>query len=186
MQILKSLIHKFSAKTVALLVLLICLLLATVGGVYAFIISKTPSLKNEFQPVRVTAAVEEEFDGSLKKNVCIRNTGDVEAYIRAAVIINWVDESGKISAVDPVRDTDYQISGHGSDWVLADDGFWYYRIAVMPNAVTENLLDTLTPITQKEGYHLQVQVVATAVQAYPEAAVKEAFGVDVNDGILVP
>ena len=73
---------KKGIKQWALILSAVCLLLATVGGVYAFLFAETDPLTNRFDPVVVTCAVEEQFDGNVKRDVCIRNTGDIDAFIK--------------------------------------------------------------------------------------------------------
>ena len=66
---------------------LICLVFVagSVGGAYAYLKANTDVLSNEFVPAKVTCAVEEEFADGVKSNVKVRNTGNVDAYIRATV-----------------------------------------------------------------------------------------------------
>lgn len=177
---------RIPAKAVVLLLAAVCLLSAAVGGVYAYLRAQTPPLTNRFDPVEVTCAVEEDFDGVTKQNVSIRNTGDIDAYIRAAVVVNRADEDGNLLTPAPLEGTDYTVTWGNSDWVKGSDGFWYYRRAVAAGAATANLIETLTPVTAGQGVHLQVQIVATAIQAAPATAVQEAWGVTVTGGIVTP
>ena len=82
-------------KTVALVALLV-LLCCTVAGTVAYLVTSTDPVTNTFTPASVTTEVEEEFDGTTKSDVQIKNTGDIDAYIRAAIIINWADKQGII------------------------------------------------------------------------------------------
>lgn len=173
-------------KIVMLLLATLCVLTATVGGAYAYITAQTPSLSNRFDPVEVTCAVEEVFDGTVKKNVTVRNTGDIDAYIRATVVINWVNEQGQVLATAPVEGIDYTLALGDSDWIKGSDGFWYYRYTIAPSAATPDLLAAISPATTRKGYHLQVQVLATAIQAAPITVVTEAWSVAVTNGCLAP
>lgn len=62
----------------------------------AWLVDSTQEEINTFIPGTVTTTVEEEFDGETKDNVFIRNTGNIDAYIRAAVIPVWKTESGDL------------------------------------------------------------------------------------------
>lgn len=176
-----------SAKLVAWILAAVVLLSATVGGVYAYILAQAPSLTNRFDPVKVTCAVEESFDGVTKEHVAVRNTGDIPAYIRAALVFTWVDDDGKVSATAPMDGIDYTVVWGDSRWVKGSDGYWYYREAVSPQMLTADLIRLVTAAADApRGYHLQVQVIATAIQATPADAVQEAWGVTVTDGMVTP
>ena len=175
---------KFGMKQWALILSVVCLLMAIAGGIYAFLFAETQPITNQFDPVVVTCAVEEAFDGNIKRDVCIRNTGDIDAFIRAAVVINWVGADGKVLSTVPVAGTDYTVAWCEDGWVQSSDGFWYYRNAVASGDVTAVLIRQIAPVNAPEGFSLQVQILATAIQADPPAAVENAWGVSANGNAL--
>lgn len=148
---------------VAILVLLCC----TVAGTVAFLVTKTGPVTNTFTPASVTTQVEEKFDGTTKSDVQIKNTGNIDAYIRAAVIINWADANGNVSAT-PVKDGDYVIKYDSSNtWKKIGD-YWYYTKPVAADSLTEKaLIESCAPVAGKapEGYNLQVTILADGIQA---------------------
>lgn len=171
---------------VAILVLLCC----AVAGTVAFLIDSTGPVTNTFTPASVTTQVEEEFNGQTKSNVRIKNTGDIDAYIRVAVIVNWADAQGNVYGEKPVERTDYTISynktvqADGGQWIEGSDGYWYYTKPVAPS--TENnpqytgvLINscTQTGTAPAEGYALQVTILADGIQSEPADAVTEAWKV---------
>ena len=176
---------KFGIKQWALILSAVCVLLATVGGVYAFLSANTQSLTNQFDPVVVTCTVEQQLDGNVQRDICVRNTGDIDAFIRVAVVINWVGADGKILATAPVTGTDYATTWGETGWAQGSDGFWYYGTAVAPGDATAALIRQIAPTNAPEGFSLQVRVLATAIQAAPAAAVQSAWGVQVDGNKLV-
>lgn len=160
---------------VALLVLLCC----TVAGTVAYLVTSTDPVTNTFTPASVTTQVEEKFDGTTKSDVQIKNTGNIDAYIRAAVIINWADANGNVSAT-PVKDGDYVIKYDSSNtWKKIGD-YWYYTKPVAADSLTEKaLIESCTPVAGKapEGYDLQVTILADGIQSEPSNAVTEAWKV---------
>ena len=65
----------------------VCILAcAAVSGSLAWLTSTPEQVVNSFTPGVVTIQVDEKFDGSTKSNVRIKNTGNVPAYIRVALI----------------------------------------------------------------------------------------------------
>lgn len=166
-------------KPVALVALLL-LLCCTVAGTVAFLVTKTDSVTNTFTPAHVSTEVNESFTGGVKSNVTIKNTGDIPAYIRAAVIINWADGDGNVSAT-PVKDGDYVIKYDSSNtWKKIGD-YWYYTKPVAADSLTEKaLIESCTPVAGKapEGYDLQVTILADGIQSEPLTAIKEAWHVD--------
>ena len=71
----------------------------------AFLLSRTDPVVNSFQPSKVTCEINETFENGVKTDVSVKNTGNTTAYIRASIVVSWVDESGNISAVPPLANT---------------------------------------------------------------------------------
>jgi hypothetical protein len=164
-------------KTAALLVSLLLLVGAAVGGTIAFLVDTSGPLTNQFTPSKVTTKVEEHLEGATKSNVCIHNTGDTKAWIRAAVIITWKNDKGEVYGQMPVTepscqhqncDCDYRITyGTANGWSKAADGFWYYDESVAANGVTKALITTCTAIgtAPADGYYLNVEILGSGIQA---------------------
>ena len=178
---------------VAILVLLCC----AVAGTVAYLVTKTDSVVNTFTPSKVTTYVEEEFNGQTKSNVKIQNTGDIDAYIRMAVTVNWADASGNVYGEKPVEGTDYTISynktvqADGGQWIEGSDGYWYYTKPVAPSTednpqYTGVLIKSCEPAGQAPaGYALQVTILADGIQSKPDKVVNEVWKVvEVKGGQL--
>ena len=168
---------------IAVLITVAC----TTGGTLAYIFTGTPSVDNTFQPVYVSCSVEESFDGTTKSDVAVKNTGDINAYIRATFVVMWVADDGSVLSTKPVLGTDYTLTYGSGNWALGSDGFYYYTLPVSAGITTANLLDRVTLKGEApDGYSLTVHVAATAIQAEPAAAVTEAWGVQISsDGKLI-
>ena len=98
-----------SGKAIALLVSVLLIVTVAVGGTVAFLVAGTDPLQNLFTPSKVTTEVGETLEGSEKRTVFIKNTGDTAAWIRAAVVVTWQDEVGNVYGQTPVAGTDYTI-----------------------------------------------------------------------------
>lgn len=164
------------------------LLLVAVGTTLAYIFTKTEPVENKFNPSKVSCAVvEDDGDpvaagthntGTEKKDVQIKNTGDTDAYIRVAVVVNWMNEDGtKVWATKPVENVDYEIAYNLSDngWVKGSDGFYYYSKVVSPtspNDLTSVLINnaglksgvTAPTGTDSTEYYLSIEIIASAIQ----------------------
>lgn len=175
-------------KYIALLVSLVLVLSAAIGGTLAWLIDKTDKVNNQFTPSEVTTKVEETFNGNVKSNVKIKNTGDTEAYIRAAVVVTWQDASGNISHKKPVAGADYNITFPGNNWELAADGYYYYKLPVKSvaedetNCMTEVLFTDCSPVAGRapEGYFLTVEVLSSGIQSVPAKVVTEQWSSGVS------
>ena len=168
-------------KQFILLAAIAVLALGIVGGTSAYLLTNTGNVVNTFTPSRVTCAViEDPFTQNVsteKTNVKIQNTGDTEAYIRAAIIVTWQDSIGNVSATLPVagETEDYTIYINSADWVLKSDGFYYYKNPVAPNVSTANLINSCTVNKANDQYTLCVEILADAIQSTPTSAVKQAW-----------
>ena len=190
-------------KLTAILLSLALFAALTLSGTLAFLIDGDNKVDNTFEPGRVSCKVNENFDGKVKSNVAVKNTGNVKAYIRAAVVVNWQDSQGNIYKEAPKENTDYTIEYNYGDQVAGENdnfesgkwiknGDYYYWnnpvLSVKENAnkcFTGILIKNCKPVegAAPEGYRLVVEVLASAIQAdgVTDADVKavvDAWGVD--------
>ena len=178
--------HQKRNKKAAILIALCCLLaFSSVSGVVAYFVSKPDSLINRFIPATVSCAVTEQFQDGIKRDVKIQNTGNVDAYVRVAVVATF--QSGdKVLATAPQEGVDYTVTWTGIGWEQGSDGFWYYTNPVAPGEFTGQLIESASAISAPEGAQLNLQIIATAIQSNPEDAVKEAWGITPVNGKLLP
>lgn len=175
-----------SKKPSALLIALVAILGALVGTTIAYLFTNTGSITNTFTPAHVTTDIPEDLSGNVKSNVKVKNTGDIEAYLRAAVVVTWQDEGGNVYPTAPVEKTDYEITWVMDGWVKSGD-YYYYTAPVAAGQETKILFTSCSPVEGRapEGYHLVVEVLASAIQSKPADAVTAAWPVTVNtDGTL--
>ena len=157
-----------------------------VGATLAYIFTSTDPVVNTFTPVTPDIVITEDpFNGSIKENVIVKNTGTVSSYIRSQVVITWQNEVGEVFSTTPVLDTadndgDYTILyGTAEDamdteyWTFAADGFWYYSKAVEPGADTDALIVEAKWIKACEdpSYTLHIEILSQSVQSTPDKAV---------------
>ncbi len=184
---------KRMSRLFLLLASLVLLVNVSIFTTMAFLTTSTGNVENTFIAKEVPNEVVEEFDHNVKKNVKIRNTGDVDAYIRAAVVFTWVDKDGNVSGVKPVEVTDYTIEWKtDTGWVKGTDGYYYYTNVVPAGQTTGVLFTGCQPVAGKapEGYQLSVEIMGQSIQADGKnsngtAPVADKWPVTVNtDGSL--
>lgn len=192
---------KYISKKIILFTSVALLLSVTVGTTVAYLITTSETVENAFIPSRVSCTVIEDGGnpvagalvntGSSKNNVQIKNTGDTDAYIRVAVVVNWTNAEGtKIWAKKPVEDVDYEITYNLSDngWVKGSDGFYYYSKVVSPtspNDLTSVLINnaglksgvTAPTGTDSTKYYLSIEIIASAIQTTADAVTAWSSGV---------
>lgn len=176
--------HGGMKRSLVLVVSLLALLLVVAGGTLAWLTAQD-SVSNTFTPAHVTCDVEEDFNGTTKEKVSIKNTSDIPVYIRASIVVTWKDPSGNVYGQLPVAGTDYTIS-YGTGWTRQGD-YWYCNSEVAVGANTTELISSCTVeegATIPEGYALSVEIIAEAIQSQPDRAVKDAWGVTVINGML--
>jgi len=156
-------------------VLLALLLTVVVSSTLAYLTDLTDPVQNVFTPGTLPPDIDETFNGTVKENVTIKNTGTVSAYIRAMVVITWEDASGNVLGTAPVSGTDYSIS-YGSGWTGPDaNGFYYYHAVVPAQGSTTALVERCEVLgaAPVDGYTLHVEIITQTIQA-------EGMGGDVN------
>ena len=105
----------------------------------------------------------------MKHSTEIQNHSDsVKAYIRAAIVVNWMDTDGNVWATIPELKlgTDYAME-LGDGWALGADGFYYHKSAVNPNDDTSVLIKSAKPLKNapEAGYYLSIEILAQGIQA---------------------
>ena len=164
-------------KVLSLVISLALILLLTVGGTVAYVVIKTQTVRNAFQNTYVDSRVN--VNGDV---VDVTNTGNIPAYIRASIAVNWVDENGNVRGIAPTV-TDYALQINEEAWYQDPaTGFYYCISQVAPGQVTADLVTAVTLQTEApQGYELRLEVVAEAIQAQGETdgtpAFQDAWGI---------
>lgn len=195
---MKRITHK---RIAVLIVCLILLLSVTIGGTLAYVFMKTPTVANTFTPAQVSCAVVETFESNIKQDVRVQNTGDAAAYIRLAVVVTWKYQDAKgidhVYAQTPIEKVDYLIDyAEDTHWLQGDDGFWYYCIPVPcakdaareSETLTQTLIRSVRQLDSAivpAGYVLSVEIIASAIQAYPSSAVTDNWHVKVDENGVI-
>ena len=154
-------------RSTVLLTSLILLVTCLVGTTVAYLLDVASPLINIFTPSTVSCQVNEEsFENDVKTNVYITNTGNIPAYIRAAIVVTWKDPNGNVYAIRPDSTKDYNIEINLTDWTY-EDGFYYYKSDVPAGGNTEALIISCSPVEGKapSGYGLNVEILGSAIQA---------------------
>lgn len=160
--------------------LLALALAVSVSVTMAFLIDKDNSVTNSFTPVSVSCEINEKVENKIKSSVTVKNTGDISAYIRVAVVVNKADEDGNIVAGAVTEDAGRFTPG--TDWVEHTDGYYYYTSPVAAGSSTGNLISG-------DGISLEgirVTILEEAIQADGglsdgTKAVVNAWGVDPDE-----
>ena len=111
-----------------------------------------------------------ENGNSVKSNVQIKNTSNVDAYIRVTLVANWVNtKTNAVYAQQPVADTDYTLvlNTAANDGWFKVGNYYYCKTKIAADDMTPVLINSCSQIEGKvpEGYTLQLQVIAEAIQA---------------------
>lgn len=169
-------------RTAVLIMAVLLLIGAAVGSTVAFLIDKTDPVTNTFTYAKVSCEVTENFTNNEKDNVQVKNTGTIDAYIRATYVVNWVDEQRNIVASVPDGYSySLNVNPEGK-WTKIGD-YYYYLSPVAPDKSTPGSLLTCTVIyPENPEYTLSVEILAEAIQSTPANAVQEAWGVTPTSG----
>ena len=164
------------------IILATCLLFLLSASITYSWLTKLYSKSNTFTMGNVIPEIKETFvsGNKLKEDVYIKNNGNIDIYVRVALIFSFEDNNGVILAEEPLEDEDYTISFSSSNkWVLGSDGFYYYKDKVLPNAQTDILIDSCQGIKNYNDKTFNLEIVVEAIQADPSRAVEDAWGVTV-------
>lgn len=153
-----------TTKTTTLVISLLVILVVAAGGTLAYLATNTTAIKNTFTPSHVTCEVTENFDGTEKTGVNVKNTSDIKAYIRVKLVTYRVNDKNEhiggtasIPAFTP-----------GQGWV-EHEGYYYYTKPVAPGEEPEK--DLIQSITLEDSYSAPdggkqvIEVMAEAIQS---------------------
>ena len=186
-----------NTKRLSIIIVGAILIVASVSVTVAYIIIRSPEITNLFVPAKIDCQVletETVIDGIVtKKSVQAQNTGNSDAYIRVRVVTYWEDSKG-----NPIARTS-PINKFGGDWKFNDAAWiyddknqtFYHKAPVGENEFTAELLGsgfdgiTLKPVSVEQGnvtftYYPVVEFIVEGIQAAPDTAVKESWGVTLD------
>ena len=169
--------RRFNPRFVGLVLSLALLISGAIGGTVAYLLTSTNGITNTFTPAEVPISVSDTMSNNEKSNVKVTNNGNVDAYIRIALVATW-QKDGVVypgtPAIDPIVK---------NDWVEHDDGYYYYTAPVKPGKPTPIAFEPISvPGDAPEGCHLVIDVLAESIQAEggngSKSAAELAWGVD--------
>lgn len=178
-----------TGRVTAIVMATVLLLALAIGGTVAWLSTKSAPITNTFTPSKVACEVQEEFTGTVKSNVNVKNTGDTQAFIRVKLVTYRTNDQGE------------HIGGTAElpKFTLCDnweehDGYYYYTLPVKAGETPKtNLTDSMTLVgsyNDTDGGKQAIDVMAEAIQSVPQAAVQDAWGagfsIDENGNLTVP
>ena len=184
--------RKKANKRIGILILsLLLIAAAAIGGTMAYLTANTPQVKNTFTPAEVITEITEDFDGYVKKEVNVVNKGDIAAYIRVKLVTYRVNEAGNpIGGAAVIPDFT-----PGTNWVEYE-GYYYYTLPVAPGESPKYDLIGDKGIelkdyaekdpTDPDGGKQVIEVMAEAIQSEPAEAVGEAWSVTITPNDVKP
>ena len=198
---------KKNNKRIVMMASIILVFAVAISGTIAWLFTQTNEVVNTFKPTSVPNSINETFNGNTKTNVSISNTGNIDAYIRAEVVVTWQDADGNVLPDKPVPGTNYSIEINkaadvfGGKWVEYDGYYYYTRVVPADDDAsttdrvedqTAILITSCSPTTKApvDGYTLHVEILSQSIQAdgvnstTNKTPVQEAWGVTISGGTV--
>ncbi|MFA6947519.1 MAG: hypothetical protein WCQ72_00890 [Eubacteriales bacterium] len=168
-------------KIILLALSAVIIVSSCIGGTVAWIYAHD-NVTNSFTTAKVTHELHETMEENVKEDVSVKNTGNIDTYIRVALIPAWT-EDGCIRA-DLAVDGTYEVEwGDTADWRKGGDGYYYYTKAVAPGEFTTILIKSCKPTAdgeQYDGMTFTLDINVQSIQATPDSAVREAWGQNIT------
>lgn len=175
--------------------LALALVSSLITTAYAYMVHRSQTIVNTFEPAKVSCSIEEKFTDSVKSEIRVVNTGTIDAYLRVRLVAYWEDSKGNRVA----RDIDIpEISYDKDKWNKVDDYTYCYRTPVAPGQKTDDLLKSCdiiisaikvpdpTLTTVYYDYYPVVEVLAEAIQSKPSYVVDENWGLEPDENGILP
>ena len=170
-----------TGRLTAMVIATALLLALAISGTVAWLTTKDAPITNTFNPSKVACEVTESFNGTVKSSVNVKNTGDIDAYIRVKLVTYRTNKQGQhIGGTATLPNFTL-----GANWVKFGD-YYYYTLPVEAGKTpATNLTDSMTltaEYTDVDGGRQAIDVMAEAIQSVPAKAVGEAWGVTISEG----
>ena len=188
-------------RRLPMLMIAVVLLMTLVPLTISYMLRRSPTMVNQFDPATVTCKVVETYDKETreKTSIAVSNTGNVDAYIRLKIITYWEDSKGTVVA-RPSESISFAL---GANWIADPNelNMYYYTLPVkrgettgellgvvdgekekiVLDVVTKDVTDQTSGVTITYTYYQVVEIMAEAIQSVPETAVEESWNVVVDD-----
>ena len=167
----------------AIIALFLCAVIVSV----AYMFKNTNLFVNTLEHSVVQCAVVENFDQGtgVKSSVMLRNTGNIDEFLRVRLISYWVDAEGNVLGKPSVMPA---VNYDEANWIKADDDTYYYKYSVTPNELSAELLispvqlatDVYSSGDGTQTVYQVLEVIPEAIQSKPAGAAHDMWGVTVN------
>lgn len=162
-------------------ILLLTLVLTLVcGTVYAYMFMRTDQQSAGFSPARVACEVSESFADNTKSSITVKNTGNVDAYLRVRLVTYWIHGEGENAGKVAAESSPVLNITPADGWLEGTDNTFYYKVPVAPDKSTPSLFSGSITLEQKDGLKQVIDVFAEAIQANPEDAAEESWHVTID------
>ena len=148
-------------RKLALALSLVLILGAAIGGTMAYFTDNSLS-GTSFSVGQVSCSVSQEGNRYI-----VTNEGNVPVYVRAAVVVNWVNENGVIQWTKPMPDIRFE----NSAWKEVD-GYYYFQSVLDAKSTVNGPSVTVSEIPPT-GFSPKIQFLVEAIQ---QGAAQEAWG----------
>lgn len=158
-------------KPLILVICIVLLLALGVGGTLAMLSKSANPVINTFVAGSVGAEVIETFndDNTAKTSIKVKNTGNSPVYVRVRLVDYWVEDGAVAPKASQLNVTP------ASGWTKI--GQYYYYTAPLSAAEGQNVTANLLATPLEMGVGQVIDVLAETVQATPDDAVLEVWGV---------
>ena len=165
--------------------LIVIFAMTTANMTIAYEKRESAKIVNTFIADNAGAKLVETFDGTVKKNVTVTNSGGVVTYIRIQLVTYRVNDAGERIGGTATVPT----FTPGEGWLNAGNGLYIYSKPVGTKKTTTPLIGaggiTLQKYTDADGGKQVVDVIADCIQSNPAAAVQEMWGVTVGNNAVL-
>ena len=152
--------YKKRGKKLTLMLSLVLLLTFAVGGTVSYLVSRDFGKNHSFTPARVEIAVTEQ-NGAIQ----VSNEGTTDAYLRAAIVVNFEADNGDLSGTPPTEQ-DYQLTLASGQWYQDPETLFYYCTEPVAPGQAVVLVQSFSCLNAPLGYELSVEVAAEGIQAH--------------------
>ncbi len=148
------------------------------GATMAHLLGSAMPIVNVFDAPEYTLELTEDFDGTVKENVCITLGGDVAQYVRVQILPTLQDEQGNTLACAISLD-DFIIEGFDESAWVCEGAYYYYITPVQPG---EEIIVFTSARVQTSFAEGQIPTLIITAQGIQTSAAQSVWGVSLADG----
>ena len=155
--------RRSGVKLLPLAAALVLIIGVAAGSTMAYLTDESAALSGSYTAGVVACEVQSDYR--------VKNTGNVDAYVRVKLVQNYVDGAGNVCSSPEHQDI---VPATPVGWIYKD-GYYYFPAKLAPNSVTDPAASSDLH-SAGDGCTVKTTLITQVIQAEPAYVITDAWG----------